>query len=171
MIFSIFRFNETIDLSNRWIYIAFFMNLFVNVAQIIINTIILKKNIQFKLLIILLYSLFFALDETCFIIAIKSSPRQFNSYNFSILTPLIILITSVICSILYAIRSLQGKHLIRVIINFIPGMITLIFIKIAFGFCYGSSLSFILIVEDFLLTILKSLLLPDRYKVLKDKLD
>lgn len=166
-----FNFGETVDLSVRWIYIAFLTNIIVSFSQMIFNYIILHRNLQSRIIFLPLYSILFIVDEVFFVFAIKTSPRKFQSFNFSILTPLILFLTSVTCAILYAIKALRAINLIRVIIDFIPGMITLIFIKVAFGFCYGSSVCFILVIEDFALTILKALLLPDRYKVIKKKLD
>lgn len=166
-----FNLNETIDLRNRWIYIAFVVTILVRFAQIICNNIILSRNLQCRFIVLLLYFLFFIVDEVSFIMAIKTSYRQFRSFAFSILTPLIMLITSIIYSILFGIRAMKANNLIRVICDFIPGMISLIFIKVAFGFCYGSPLSFIFVVEDLALTIIKALLLPDRYKLMKKKID
>lgn len=171
MFLRFLKYNETIDLRNKWIYIAFLVNALVRIAQMICNKIILKRNLQSRFIFISFYFILFIADEASFIMAVKTSYRQYHSFRFSILTPLIMLITSIIYSVLFGIRALKARNLIKVIIDFIPGTISLIFIKIAFGFCYGSSLAIFFVIEDLAFTIFKALLLPDRYKVMKKKID
>ena len=90
-----FNFSESIDLRNKWIYIAFLGNILVTAIQAICNSIIYHRNLQFRIFFFLLYFLLFIADDAAFIIAIKTSYRQFYSFAFSILTPTIILLTSI----------------------------------------------------------------------------
>lgn len=162
---------DNLNLSAKWFYVSICVTFISQLVQFICNRILTKNLYTFKLLIYTFYTALFVIDNTAFILSVKEQPSRFQSFEISVLTPVIIMITTIISLILYARLAFQANTVIKGIYNFIPGMFWAILIKVSYALCYFSASGLILIMVDLMLTILKVTFIPNTYHIMKHKID
>lgn len=164
--------DDLIDLTSMWFYIPIISVLLFGLIGIFINSRIYnnKSNEKLNVLLFIILLAGFLLDLSIYIVSIRKCSHIFISYFFSIYMPLLLVFITIINSIFSIFKSINKfRWTIEAIVDFIPQSFFVITIKICFGLAYGSLSSIIWILFDFIITLVKTLFISERFEITYDK--
>ncbi|OHT07979.1 hypothetical protein TRFO_23680 [Tritrichomonas foetus] len=159
---------DLVDFTNAWFYVGILCPLFLGLLGVSIHTRIsevkysvLTRKIYFLALFLLLF-----IDNIVFILSVKYCPHAFISYLWSIYVPLIVLFLTIIFCSIFAIKSLSKYGFTIHALNDMNGIFFFVIgTKISYCLAYGSLCGIIWILVDFILTLVKLLLIPESFGI------